>query len=181
MLTVTERTIINALIITASFILIPFIISESLTVDYLPALCLVGALALIVAFFFLKEKLCVFPMLGGFFGGTFNFLPIPLGFGQVSSILLILYYLTGYVIIRQRPIKLGKTIFLWPILLVIGIVLYHVHTLSFGSIGSSTEGARPAYFMYLFTLAYFCGINVSTPSVSFLSRIPFYAVVVTFC
>jgi hypothetical protein len=180
MLTVTERTIINALIITASFIVIPFIISESLTVDYLPALCLAGALALVVAFFFLKEKLCVCPILGGFFGGTFNFLPIPIGCSHIAATLLILYYVTGYVLIRQRPIKLGSTIFLWPMAIVIAIVLYHVHTLTLGSLGATTEGARPAYFMYLFTLAYFCGINVSTPSVSFLSRIPLYAVVLTF-
>jgi hypothetical protein len=175
----TERTIINALIILASFILVPFIISESLSVDYLPAICVVLALGLIVAFFYLKEMLSMCPLLGNFVAGTLNFLPIPLGAPQVSAILLILYYITGYVIIRQRPIKLGKPEFLWPIVIVVGIVLYHVHTMSLGSLGGSTEGARPAFFIYLFTIAYFCGINMPTPSVSFLAKLPYWALVCT--
>jgi hypothetical protein len=168
----TERTIINALIITASFILVPFVISESLTVDYLPALCLALLLGLIVAFFFLKEKLCVCP-------GALNFLPIPLGASHIAAVLLILYYITGYVVIRQRRIKVGKAVFLWPTLILTAIVLYHNHSLSLGSLGGSTEGARPAFFIFLFVIAYFCAINIPTPSVDFLGRIPFYALVLT--
>jgi len=176
---VTERTIINALIIAASFILVPFIISESLTVDYLPALVLVGAIFMVIAFFLIKENLAICPFVGQSVIGALNFLPLALNATHVAAIFLILYYITGYVIIRQKPIKLGKGMILWPLALVGGIVLYHNHSLSLGSLGGASEGAKPAILMYLLLLAYFCSINLPTPSVRVLSRIPFYAVIAT--
>ena len=177
---VTERTIINALIIGATIILAPFIVSSSLTGEYGPAL-LFGVLpTIILAFFFLKEKLCICPMLGTFMLGTLNFLPLPLQWQHIASILLILYYVTGYVIIRQRKIKLGKPEFFWPILIITLIVLYHNHNLNVKMMGGNTEGAKPAIMICLIVLAYFCGINISTPSVEFLSKVPLYCVILTF-
>jgi len=177
---VTERTIINALIIGASFILVPFVISSSLTVDYAPALFFGGLFALVMAFFFLKETLCIWPLLGGSIAGTLNFLPLPLKGSHVFCILLIIYYITGYVIIRQKPMKLGKTRFLWPILIITMIVLYHNHSMSLHVLGGETEGGKPAFLIYLVVLAYFCGINIASPSVDFLSKVPLYCVILAF-
>ena len=174
---VTERTIINALIIGASFIIAPFLISSTLSFDYLPTLVFGGLLALLWAFFFLKETLCIWPLIGGSVAGSLNFLPLPLNATQVFCILLILYYMTGYVIIRQKRIKLGKTKFLWPILTVTLVLLYHNHSLNLAVLGGDTEGAKPAYLSYLVVLAYFCGINLSNPSVRFLSKVPLYCVI----
>jgi MFS family permease len=176
---ITERTIINFLIIGASFILVPFVISSSLSVDYLPVLIFGGLIALIVAFFFLKEKLCLCPMLGGSVLGSLNFLPLPLKAPHIACILLILYYISGYVIIRQKPIKIGKPSFLWPILIVTLIVLYHNHSLNVRVMGGGTEGAKPAILLYLVVLAYFCGINISSPSVDFFSKVPLISVILT--
>ncbi len=179
---VTERTIINALILAASFILVPFVISESLTIEYLPMLCLVGFVALVVSFFFIKENLVVCPFLGGSILGQLNFLPLAFTATHIACILLTLYYITGYVIIRQKGIKLGKPMFLWPIVVVVGIILYHNHQLNVAAVGGSgakTEGAKPAILLYLVTLGYFCAINLPSPSVRVLSRIPFYAVMLT--
>ena len=176
---VTERMIINALILAASFILVPFIISESLTVDYLPMLILVGAIFLVIAFFLIKENLAISPCLGGSVLGTMNFLPLPLNATHIACIFLILYYITGYVIIRQKPIKLGKSMILWPLATISLIVFYHNHSLSLASMGGSSEGAKPAILMYLVILGYFCAINLPSPSVRVMSRIPFYAIVAT--
>jgi hypothetical protein len=176
---VTERTIINALIIGASFILVPFVVSSTLTFDYGPAIFLGGLLAFVVAFFFLREKLCVCPLLGGCIAGSLNFLPLALQATHIACILLILYYITGYVIIKQRRIKLGKTKYLWPIMIVTSIVLYHNHSLSVHTLGGDTEGGKPAILIYLVVIAYFCGINIVTPSVDFLSKVPLYSVILT--
>jgi hypothetical protein len=178
---VTERAIINFLIIGASFILVPLIVSSSLEIPYLPVLLFGGLFALMVAFFFLKEQLCIWPMLGGSILGSLNFLPLPLKALHIFCILLIVYYITSYVLIRQKRINLGNRKFLWPILIVTLIVLYHNHNLNVRALGSGgeTEGAKPAILLYLVVLAYFCGINVSSPSVHFLSKIPLYSVILT--
>lgn len=104
--------IINALIIGATLILAPMLITETLTVDYLPMYLQPGFIfgvlvAVALSFFFLKEKLSVCPLLGGAIGGTLNFLPLPLNAGHVACIMLIIYYVTGYVIIKQKRMKLG--------------------------------------------------------------------------
>jgi hypothetical protein len=175
---ITERTIINALIIGATFIVVPFVISSSLTVNYVPALLFGGIGATVAAFFFLKDKLCICPVLGGSVIGSLSFLPLPLNASELSCIPLILYYITGYVIVRQRKIKLGRTDFLWPILLLTGIVLVHNHDLHVHAMGAAgSEGGKPAILIFLTVLAYFCGINIRTPSVEFMSKIPLYAIV----
>src|SRR5258708_19065 len=176
----TERTIINALIIGASLILVPFVISSTLTGgDFVPALFIGGLFALLAAFFFLKDTLSIWPLLGSSIAGSLNFLPLPLKPTHVFCILLILYYITGYVLIRQKRIKLGKTAFLWPILITTLIVLYHNHDLNVRVLGGNTEGAKPAILLYLVVLAYFCGINIGAPSVKFLSKVPLYSVILT--
>jgi len=176
--------IINALIIGATLILAPMLITETLTVDYLPMYLQPGFIfgvlvAVALSFFFVKEKLSVCPLLGGAVAGTLNFLPLPLNAGHVACIMLIIYYITGYIIIRQKRMKLGPPQFLWPILLVTLIIFYHNHSLNVGILGGSEEGARPAILIYLVTIAYFCAINLVSPSVSFLRNIPFLYFVVT--
>ena len=137
---VTERTIINGLIIGASIIFVPFLISSTLGFDYAPAFFFAAVLALVAAFFSLKETLCVWPLIGASFAGSLNFLPLPLKAKHIFCLLLIVYYLSGYVVIKQKLIKLGKTKFLWPILIVTAILLYHNHKLSVAAVGAETEG-----------------------------------------
>jgi len=170
---ITERTIINALIIGASLIAAPYIISSALELDYIPGLVFGTVGAIFLTFFYLKEKLCMFPMLGGAIAGSMNFLPLPLKACHIFSLLLILYFITGYVIIRQRKIRLGPPKFLWPIAIITLILLFHNHSVNVGVLGGSTEGAKPAIMIYIVVLAYFCGLNIATPSVSFISKIPF--------
>jgi len=129
------------------------------------------------AFFFLKDSLCIAPLLASGIAGSLNFLPLPLSASQICCILLILYYITGYVIIRQKPIKLGNTKFFWPILIVTLLVLYNNHNLGLRVMGGDTEGAKPAFLIYLVVFAYFCGINIPTPSVALLSKVPLYYVI----
>ena len=176
---VTERTIINALIIGTTLILVPFIISSTLTVDFVPVLLFGGGLLAVAAFFFLKDRLCVCPLLCTALAGSLNFLPFSLQAAHLAAMVLILYYITGYVIIRQKRIKLGKTTLFWPILIITSILLYHNHSLSVGAMGGDTEGGKAALLIYVIVIAYFCGINVKTPSVDFISKIPYYFVILT--
>jgi hypothetical protein len=171
---ITERAIINALIITAGFILVPFIVSSTLTSDYAPLLFFGGLTALVLAFFFFKEKLCVMPLLGAAVAGSMNFLPLPLNTTDIAVLMLICYYVTGYVVIRQKRIKVGKPMFFWPIVTIVAILLIHNHNLNLKSAGADTEGGKPAYLIYLIVLGYFCGINTTRPSVNFLSKIPLW-------
>jgi len=174
---VTERTIVNGLIIGASVIFVPFLISSTLTIDYAPAFCM-GTLAILVwSFFFLKDKLSIWPFIAGSIQGSLNFLPIPLTATHVFCILLILYYVTGYVLIRQKRVKVGKPGFFWPILIVTLIVLYHNHSLSGAVMGGEVEGGKPAILIYIVVIAYFCAINISNCSVRFLSRVPLYCLI----
>ena len=168
-----------ALILLATLILAPFIVAETLSSDYLPALVAGGSFALIIAFFFLKEKLSVCPLLGYSILGSLNFLPIPVGAPEIASLLLIVYYVAGFVLLTQRPITIGKPALFWPILILNGLVFYHVHTISLMALGGNVIGTKPALSIYFFTIAYFCGINLPTPSLYFLSRIPFYTVCLT--
>jgi hypothetical protein len=176
---VTERTIINALIIGASLILVPFIISSTLTVDFAPALFFGGLLMIVGAFFFFKDRLCVGPLLSMGIAGGLNFLPFSLQATHIAALLLILYYITGYVIIRQKRVKLGKPAFLWPILIITSILLYHNHALNVGVMGGDSEGGKAAILIYVIVLAYFCGINITNPPVDFLAKVPFYFLVCT--
>ena len=173
---ITERSIINGLIIGAAVILAPFVISSALTFDYTPLMVYGGLVVLAVAFFVLKERLSLFPLLGTGVAGALNFLPLPLTATHVFCILLILYYITGYVLIKQKRITIGKPKLFWPIFIITSIVLYHNHTLNIKAAGGDTEGGKPAFLLLLVVFAYFCAINVATPSVKFLSRIPFYYV-----
>jgi len=103
-----------------------------------------------------------------------EFSPLPLQAFHIFSILLILYYVTGYVLIRQKKIKLGKD----PVFLAHSDHYvdraYHNHNLAVRMMGGTSEGAKPAILMYLIVLAYFCGINVSTPPFAFLVKCPYW-------
>ncbi len=93
---ITERTIINGLIMGASFIIVPFLITSTLSNNYWPIALLTGGCGLLMAFYFLGNRLSLFPALGGSVMGTLNFLPWPLN--AISLFCLIL-------IILKRKIK----------------------------------------------------------------------------
>src|ERR1700722_10677220 len=113
----TERAIINALIIGASLILVLFVISSTLTTDYALPLFFGALIMLGFSFFYLKDNLSLCPLLATAIGGRLNFLPLAPEWPQIASLLLILYYIIGYVFIRQKRITVGKIRFFWPILI----------------------------------------------------------------
>jgi hypothetical protein len=177
---ITERNIINALIIGATVILAPFVISSALTFDYYPLMACAGVVLLAIAFFVLKEKLSILPLLGSSIAGALNFLPLPLGAVHIFCLLLIFYYVTGYIIIKQKRVTVGKPKLFWPIFILTAIVVYHNHSLNIKAVGGgNTEGGKPAILLLLVVVAYFCSINVASPSVKLLARIPLYAVLLT--
>ncbi len=176
---INERAIINVLIIGATLALLPFMVGSMLDVDYLPVLLLIAAFGVVVAFFFLKERLSMCPLLGLGTLGSLNFLPVPLRATHIAFLLLILYYISGYVAIRQKSVKLGRGILLLPIIVLTSIVLYHNPTVGLHVFGGKTEGGRPAVLLYLAVVGYFCAINMTPPSPTFLRRIPLYAVILT--
>jgi hypothetical protein len=180
---VTERALINALILVATLIGAPFIISSALeSGDFVPFLVFAGAITLLLAFFVIRDSLCFAPVLCGSMALSLNFLPIPLDGSHAAGILLILYYFTGYILIRQKPVKLGPPHFFWPMMVILGIMLYHNHTITaqrFGGEAGATEGVKPAILLYIIYITYFCAINVRSPSVNFLAKTPLYVVVFT--
>jgi hypothetical protein len=176
----TERTIINALIVGGSCILAPYLVFSTLTANWIP-IGIFGALVLFfLTFFCFNDSLCLWPFIGLSIVGTLNFLPLPLNASNVFSILLIVYFVTSQVAMKQKRIKQGKLIFLVPILVVGLIVLYHMRSAGLRVLGEgSHEGSRPAFLILLTVVTYFCGINMAPPSVAFLQRIPIICVILS--
>ena len=178
---VTERTIINALIIGATTVLAPFAISSMLGYDYLPMLVFGVLGVLFVGLFYSRDRLSVWPVIGLGITGSLNFLPVPLFPYQIFCIILILYFVANNVVLKQKPVRLGRANFFWPILIIFLIVLYHNHSLHLHSMGDeNTEGDKPVIFAYLGIIAFFCGINIPPPSPSFLEKVPLYYTVLYF-
>ena len=176
---ITERSIINALIILGVLIVMPFIISSALIeFDYRPVAIVVGVATLMVSFFVIKDRLSFCPLLALSFHGILA--PINASLSNVACLVLILYYVTGYVLIRQKRIRLGMPRFFWPMLVILLIMLYHNHNLNVRLFGAEGGGQKPVLLMYLTVLAYFCGINLATPTTPFVSKLPWYMIVISF-
>ena len=175
----SERTIINALVLVAGLILGPYMVITMLEGDGLP-LFILGVIAfLMVIFFGVRDGVCILPLLGLSFVGRLNFLPLGFTALEVSSLILILYYIVAYLAMRQRPINGGPLRFLIPILTIGAIVLYHDHSIGLHVMGSSQEGSRPGLLLFIAIVTYVCGINIPTPATFYLKRLPWYAVCMT--
>src|ERR1700677_4471467 len=122
---VNKPAIINFLIIGIAALMVPFLISSVYDYDLVPVLVMLGLLTIIIAFFFLKEQLSMWPLIATSMLLNLNFLPFPLAPFQVFFILLILYYVTGYVAIRQAPFTFGWRTLLIPIIGITVICVYH--------------------------------------------------------
>jgi hypothetical protein len=170
----SERTIINGLLLLGGMILGPYLIILTLQPDEIPLLSFCGLVFLFCIFFFVRDRIVFFPVIGGYFSGTLNFLPLGFTLVEVFSLITIGYYLVNYVALKRKPITMGPRYFLFPILVIGAIVLYHDHDAGLKVLGSSSEGARPGLLIIVSIITYFCAINIPSPSTAFTRRLPLY-------
>jgi len=175
----SERTIINGLLLLGGMILGPYLIIFTLETNQIALLSFCGLVFLFSVFFFVKDRIAIYPVIGGYFGGSLNFLPLGFTLVEVFSLVAILYYAITYIVLNRRPISLGPRNFLLPILVLAAIVLYHDHKVGLRVLGGASEGSRPGLLILVAIVAYFCGINIPSPSTTFLRRVPFYCFIVT--
>ena len=175
----SERTIINALILAAGLIIGPYLTIATFDSNYWPILIAGGVTFLLVAFFFIGNRICALPLLGLCFSGNLNFLPLGLDMGNVCIFVTILYYVATYIALKQKTFHGGPRAFFYPIMIILLILLYHQRTFGLHAFGGAKEGSRPAILMIACITAYICGINLANPPVAFLRRLPLYALAVT--
>jgi hypothetical protein len=171
----SERTIINALILAAGLIIGPYLTLSTFEHNYWPLLIAGGVTFLLVVFFFVGNRICALPLLGLYFGGDFNFLPLGLSAADLCVFATILYYLVTYIALKQKALKTGPRVLLYPIMVIGLIVLYHQQSFGIHAFGGNKEGSRPAVLLLACVTAYVCGININHPPVTFLRRLPWYA------
>jgi hypothetical protein len=176
----SERTIINGLILLAGMILGPYLISLTFELNQLALLSFAAFVFLFGGFFFIKDRISLFPFIASFFSGNLNFLPFGLTPDEIFSLMIILYYLVNHLALKRRPLQGGPRYFLFPMVIVGGIVLYHDHQLSLGALGGSQEGSRPGLLILLAVAAYLCAINIPCPSDKFISRVPIWCFLASF-
>jgi len=170
---ISERTIINFLLWMGGLILGSYLALTAVEQNYWPLL-LTGAAVIPILTLVVRDRLCAFPYLGSYVGGKFTFIPFGLAAADVGSIALILYFAINYVALRRKPISTGLLCFFLPILIIFLIVLYHDHSFGLKALGSSLEGSRPGILILEACVAFLCGINISTPSVSFFRKLPWW-------
>jgi hypothetical protein len=177
----SERTIINALIMIAGMILGPYLIILTFELNQVALLSFASIAVIFAIFFFVKDRIAFLPMLGTYFQtGYLNFLPFSLDPTEVCGLVAILYYLLNYICLKRRPITAGPKKFLFPILVVGAIILYHSRNLGLHGLGSTdAEGSRPGLLILLAIAAYFSCINIPTPSISFVRALPWFCVALT--
>ena len=168
----SERTLINGLILIAGMILGPYLITLTFEFNQLALLSFASIAALFVIFFFAKDRISVLPFMAGSFSGNLNVLPFGLTLVEVFSLVLILYFLVNYVALNRRPLNGGPRYFLFPMLVIAAIVLYHDHKISLHALGGVEQGSRPGLLILLAIVAYVCGINMACPPTSFLKYLP---------
>ena len=155
-------------------ILVPLAMTYALEGNPAPLLAIGGLSFMLYVFFILKNGSCALPLIGVFFTGKLNFLPIGLSAMAVLTVALIIYYFFEYFALKQGKISIGPYFLFLPIMVIATIVLYHNHSIGLHALGSSTEGSLLSLLMLLGVIGYFCGTSISPPSPSFLSRLPWY-------
>ena len=171
----SERTIINGLILIAGMILGPYLIILTLEGSQLGLAAFAGIVFLFGVFFFLKDRIAFGPLLAGSFAGALNFLPMGLSPLESISLVVILYYCINYVALKRRPVAVGPLYIFIPMLVIVAIVLFHNHEFGLKAMGSSgAEGSRPGLLILVAFVAYLCCINIPSSSVSFMWSLPWW-------
>ncbi|MCE0498769.1 MAG: DUF3367 domain-containing protein [Methylacidiphilales bacterium] len=175
----SERTIINALILAAGLIIGPYLTISTFEYNFIPILIAGAVVSLLISFFYVGNRICALPLLGLSFTGNLNFLPYGLNVIELSIAVTILYYLSTYIALKQKSFKTGPRAFLYPMMIIFMIMLYHQQSFGLRIIGGTKEGSRPAIMMIASVITYLCGINMTNPPVAFLRRLPWYCLAVT--
>ncbi len=173
----SERTIINGLLVVAGMILGPYLIILTFEVNQIALLSFAAIVFLFAIFFLVKDRIAAFPYLGTYFGGTLNFLPLGFTPLEVFSLTTVLYFLINYVALKRRPLDGGPRLFLFPMLVIAAIVLIHDHSLKV--MGGGQEGSRQGLLIILSFVVYICAINIPSPSATFWSRVPWWCFFLT--
>jgi len=175
----SERTIINGLVLLAGMILGPYLITLTFELNQVALLSFACIVALFLVFFFIKDKISIGPFIAGYFGGALNFLPFGLTLVELSSLLVILYYMIHHVALKRSSPGRGPLYILIPMLIIGAIVLYHDHQFGLRALGGSQMGSRPGLEILVAIMAYLCGINIPCRSASFFSRLPWWCLLTT--
>lgn len=175
----TDRSIINFLIWTGGLILGPYLAISAVELNFSPIIIFAVACSLVAVFGFMRERMCMIPLIGTFIQGKLNFIPVlhpaPT---EIFPLVLIFYYFIAYVALQRKKALTGPWYFFIPILILALIILYHEHSFGLRSIGNGQEGGRGAVFMLVAVITYFCGVSIDSPSPKFLSRIPLFCIAV---
>ena len=175
----SERKIINGLMVIAGLILGPYLVASSLENNQVPILIFGCSAFLFLIFFVIGDAICIFPLLGVFLTLQLNFIPLGFTAQEVFSIVLILYYVVAYLAMRQRRINFGPAIFFIPSFVIAAIILYHDHKFGLHAFGGSENGSRAGVLVLIAILAYFSGINIPTPPIKLLRWLPWLCLVMT--
>lgn len=173
-----NQKLISAAIWIIGLILVPWALIDGLEGSALPVMAIGGLTFLLFVFFILKDGSCALPLIGMFFIGKLNFLPIGLNAMAIFTMMLIVYYFFGYFALKQGKISVGPAFLSLPILVITAIVLYHSRQIGFHALGSTMEGSLQGLLMLLGAIGYICGISISPPSSSFFARLPWYCTIV---
>ncbi len=146
-------------------ILGPYLAVSAVEFNFVPFGVLAATCALFVIFGYLKDAICLLPLIGLFVAGKFNFIPVlhpaPT---EIFPLLLIIYYLIAYVALQRKKPLTGPLYFFIPITVMALIMLYHEHSFGLRSAGGGSEGGRGGIFVVVAAIAYICGVSVNSPS-----------------
>ncbi len=161
----TERSIINFLVWIAGMIVGPYLAVSAVEFNFVPFGVLAAVCVVFVVFGYLKDGMCLMPLIGLFIAGKFNFIPVlhpaPT---ELFPLMLIVYYLITYAALqRKRPLT-GPLYFFIPITVMALIMLSHEHSIGLRSAGGGSEGGRGGIFVVVAAIAYTCGVSVNSPS-----------------
>jgi hypothetical protein len=174
----TERSIINFLIWIGGLILGPYLAITLVEFNFYPTGVFVGVCALAIVFGFLRDRICILPLVGCSIVGRINLIPVlhpaPV---ELFPLVMILYYLIAYTALQRKKVLAGPPYFFIPILILAFITLYHEHSFGLRSMNTGKEGGRPAIFIMVAAITYFCGISLNSPSARFLSLTPLFCLV----
>jgi hypothetical protein len=156
----------------------PYLAVSAVESNFVPFGVLAAMCAVFVVFGYLRDGMCLLPLIGTFIAGKFNFIPIlrpaPT---ELFPLALVIYYLIAYTALQRKKFLTGPLLFFIPITIIALIMIYHEHTFGLRSEGGGREGGREAIFVVAAAIAYLCGVSVNSPSPRFLYWTPLFCVI----